>query len=297
VILVTGATGLVGGAVVRHLAERGVPVRALVRSQEKAAALAGLAVETVVGDFGRPETLGPALEGVTRALLISHHDPRQVELQRNFVEAARRAGPVHVVKLSGLGTAPESPLRSGRWHAETEAGIRAAGLPWTFLHPPYFMQNLLRAAPAIASDGVLTAAMRDGRIAMVDARDVAAVAVAALTTAGHAGQTHVITGPEALSHAEVAAILSAAVGRRIVSRDIPLDVLRGDLLGAGVPPWLVEVRMEFTAVLRDGFAATVTDTVARTTGRPPRTFAAFAAEHAAWFRTGTAPARAGRHSE
>jgi uncharacterized protein YbjT (DUF2867 family) len=282
-ILVTGATGLVGGAVVRQLVARGVPVRALVRSPEKAAALAGPAVETVVGDFERPETLGPALRGVTRALLISHHDPRQVELQRNLVAAARQEGPVHVVKLSGLGTGPGSPLQSGRWHAETESEIRAAGLSWTFLHPPYFMQNLLRAAPAIAARSVLTAAMGHGRIAMVDARDVAAVAVAALTTAGHAGQTHVITGPEALSHAAVAAILSAAVGRPIAYRDIPLDALRTELLGAGVPPWLVDVRMEFTAALREDFAATVTDTVARTTGRAPRTFAAFAAEHAAEF--------------
>jgi uncharacterized protein YbjT (DUF2867 family) len=284
VILVTGATGLVGGAVVRQLAAQGVPLRALVRSPEKAAALAGPTVETVVGDFARPETLGPALQGVTRALLVSHHDVRQVELQGNFVEAARRAGPVHVVKLSGLGTEPGSLLRSGRWHAETEAQIRDAGLPWTFLHPPYFMQNLLRAAPAVAAHGVLTAAMQEGRIAMVDALDVAAVAAAALTGPGHTGQTYVITGPEALSHAMVAAILSEAVGRRITYRDIPLDALREQLVAAGTPSWLVDVRMEFTSVLRESFAAAVTDTVARTTGHKPRTFVAFAAEHAARFR-------------
>ena len=287
-ILVTGATGLVGGAVVRQLAAQGVPLRALVRSPEKAAALAGPTVQTIVGDFGGPETLGPVLQGVTRALLISHHDIRQVELQGNFVEAARRTGPVHVVKLSGLGTAPGSPLRSGRWHSETEAQIRNAGLPWTFLHPPYFMQNLLRAAPAIAAHGVLTAAMKDGRIAMVDARDVAAMAVAPLTAPGHEGQTYVITGPEALSHAMVAAILSEAVGRPIAYRDIELDALRKQLVSGGAPSWLVDVRMEFTTVLREGFAAVVTDTVLRTTGRPPRTFAAFAAEHAARFR-GPAP--------
>jgi uncharacterized protein YbjT (DUF2867 family) len=286
-ILVTGATGHVGGAVVRQLAAQGVPLRALVRSPEKAAALAGPTVQTVVGDFARPETLGPALQGVTHALLISHHDVRQVELQGNFVEAARRAGRVHVVKLSGLATAPGSPSQSGRWHAETEAQIRDTGLPWTFLHPPYFMQNLLRAAPAVAAHGVLTAAMKDGRIAMVDARDVAAVATAALTAPGHTGQTYVITGPEALSHAMVAAILSEAVGRQIVYQDIELDALREQLVAAGTPPWLLEVRMEFTSVLREGFAAAVTDTVARTTGHEPRTFAAFAAEHATRFRGAT----------
>jgi uncharacterized protein YbjT (DUF2867 family) len=284
VILVTGATGLVGGAVVRQLAAQGVRARALVRSPEKAAALAGSNVETVVGDFNGPETLEPALKGATRALLISHHDVRQVELQGNFVEAARRAGGVHVVKLSGLATAPGSPSQSGRWHAETEAQIRDAGLPWTFLHPPYFMQNLLRAALAIAAHGVLTAAMKDGRIAMVDARDVAAVAVAALTAPGHEGRTYAITGPESLSHPQIAAFLSEAVGRPITYRDITLEALRQQLVAGGAPPWLVDVRMEFTSILREGFAAAVTDTVLRTTGRPPRSFAAFAAEHVTRFR-------------
>jgi uncharacterized protein YbjT (DUF2867 family) len=113
---------------------------------------------------------------------------------------------------------------------------------------------------------------------------VAAVAVAALTAPGHVGQTYVITGPEALSHAMVAAILSEVVGRRIVYRDIALDAFREQLVSGGAPPWLVDVRMEFTSVLREGFAAAVTDTVARTTGRLPRTLAAFAAEHAARFR-------------
>src|SRR5262249_17462274 len=153
----------------------GVPLRALVRSPEKGAALAGRGVQAVVGDFAKPDTLGPALEGVTRALLISHHDLHQVELQRNFVEAARRAGRVHVSTLPGWAPPPDSPSQRGRWPAKPESHIRNAGLPWTSLHPPYFMQNLLRSAPAIAAHGVLTAAMKDGRIAMVDARDVAAV--------------------------------------------------------------------------------------------------------------------------
>jgi uncharacterized protein YbjT (DUF2867 family) len=171
-ILIVGATGLVGSATVRQLTARGVPVRALVRSAEKAETIAGPGVETMVGDLEQPGSLDAALDGVTRALLISPLHPRQVEGQGNFVEAARRAGAVHIVKLSGLGTALDSPLRSGRWHAQTERHIAAAGLPWTYLHPPFFMQNLLRSAAVIAAQGVLVAAMQAGKIAMVDARDV-----------------------------------------------------------------------------------------------------------------------------
>ena len=282
-ILIVGATGLVGSATLRQLTARGVPVRALVRSPEKAATLAGPGVETMVGDLEQPGSLDAALDGVTRALLISPLHPRQVEWQGNFVEAARRAGAVHIVKLSGLGTAPDSPLRSGRWHAETERHIADAGLPWTYLHPPFFMQNLLRSAAVIAAQGVLVASMQAGKIAMVDARDVAAVAVAALTSDGHVGKTYTITGPEALSFQEVAHKLAAATDRPVIYRDVPLATVRQELVTAGIPGWLVEVRMEFAIALRDGYAAAVTDTVQAVTGQPARTFDAFAHEHAALF--------------
>jgi uncharacterized protein YbjT (DUF2867 family) len=259
-------------------------VRALVRSAEKASTLAGPGVETVIGDLEQPGSLKAALDGVTRALLISPLNPRQVEWQGNFVEAARCAGGVHIVKLSGLGTAFDSPLRSGRWHAQTERHIADAGLPFTYLQPPFFMQNLLRSAAAIAAQGMLVASMQAGKIAMVDARDVAAVAVAALTSDGHKGKTYTITGPEALSFQEVAQALAAATGRLVTYQDVPLATVRQELVAKDLPAWLVEVRMEFATALRDGYAAAVTDTVQAVTGQPARTFDAFAREHAALFR-------------
>ena len=283
-ILIVGATGLVGSAMLRQLTAHGVPVRALVRSAEKAATLAGPGVETMIGDLEQPSSLDAALDGVTRALLISPLHPRQVEWQGNFVEAARRAGGVHIIKLSGLGTAPDSPLRSGRWHSQTERHIAEAGLPFTCLHPPFFMQNLLRSASAIAAQGVLVAAMQVGKVAMVDARDVAAVAVAALTADGHVGKSYTITGPEALSFQEVAQKLAAAMGRPVTYQDVPLAAVRQGMVATGLPAWLVEVRMEFATALRDGYAAAVTDTVQAVTGQPARTFDAFAHEHAALFR-------------
>jgi uncharacterized protein YbjT (DUF2867 family) len=285
-ILIVGATGLVGSATLRQLTARGVPVRALVRSAEKASTLAGPGVETVIGDLEQPASLDAALDGVTRALLISPLHPRQVEWQGNVVEAARRAGAVHIVKLSGLGTALDSPLRSGRWHAQTERHIADAGLPWTYLHPPFFMQNLLRSAAAIAAQGVLVASMQAGQIAIVDARDVAAVAVAALTSDGHVDKTYTITGPEALSFQEVAQKLAAATGRSVTYQDVPLAAMRREMVAAGLPAWLIEVRMEFATALRDGYAAAVTDTVQVVTGQSARTFDTFAREHAALFRGG-----------
>jgi uncharacterized protein YbjT (DUF2867 family) len=283
-ILIVGATGLVGSATVRHLTACGVPVRALVRSAEQAATLANPGVEAMVGDLEQPVSLDAALDGVTRALLISPLHPRQVAWQGNFVEAARRTGVVHIVKLSGLGTAPDSPLRSGRWHAQTERHIADAGLPFTYLHPPFFMQNLLRSAAAIAAQGVLVASMQAGKIAMVDARDVAAVAVAALTSDDHVGKTYTITGPEALSFQEVAQKLAAATGRALTYQDVPLAAVQQEMVATGLPEWLVDVRMEFATALRDGYAAVVTDTVQAVTGQPARTFDAFAREYVALFK-------------
>ena len=283
-ILMVGATGLVGSATLRQLTVRGVPVRALVRSAEKASTLAGPGVETVIGDLEQPASLDAALDGVTRALLISHLNPHQVEWQGNFVEAARRAGVVHIVKLSGLGTALDSPLRSGRWHAQTERHIADAGLPGTYLHPPFFMQNILRSAAAIATRGVFTASMHAGQIAMVDARDVAAVAVAALTSDGHEGKTYTLTGPESLSFQEVAQKLATATGRPVSYQDVLLATMQQELVATGLPAWLVDVRMEFATALRDGYAAVVTDTVQAVTGQPARRFDAFAREHAALFK-------------
>src|SRR5262245_49207117 len=119
-ILITGATGRIGGATLRQLSGRGIAVRALVRSAEKATLVAGPLVEAVIGNLTQPRSLEAALDGVTAALLVSPLDPHQVELQGHFINAAQHAGRVHIVKISGLGTALDSPIRSGRWHAQTE---------------------------------------------------------------------------------------------------------------------------------------------------------------------------------
>jgi uncharacterized protein YbjT (DUF2867 family) len=278
-ILIVGATGRIGSATVHQLSARGIPVRALVRTPERATAIAHPGVEPVVGDLARPDTLDTALHGVTRALLVSPLDPRQVELQGNFIEAATRAGRVHVVKISGLGTALESPVRSGRWHAAIEKHLEQSGLPFTHLRPLFFMQNILRFAPAIAADGVFVGALRHAKVAMIDIHDIAAVAVATLTGSGHEGKAYVLTGPEALSYQDVAARLSTLVGKSVAYQDVSLGTLRQRLLASGMPEWHVEVQLDFAQALSAGQASTVTDAVEAVTGKRPRTFDQFAREH------------------
>ena len=278
-ILIVGATGKVGSSALHQLTASGKPVRALVRSPEKAAAIAGPGIETVIGDLERPHTLEVALQGVTRALLISPRDPNVVELQCNFIDVAKRVGLVHIVKLSGLGTSLDSPLRTGRWHAHIEAHLAASGLPFTHLHPPYFMQNTLRFAPSIAASGQFSAAMGPAKVAMIDVRDIAAVAATALTTEGHVGQTYLITGPEALSYQDIAGKVAAITGKPVSYQDVPLDVACAQWRARGTPEWEVEVQLEYQRAFRNGAAATVMNMVEAVTGERPRTFDQFVREH------------------
>jgi uncharacterized protein YbjT (DUF2867 family) len=282
-ILITGATGRVGGTTVKQLISRGVPVRALVRNAEKAAAVTALKVEPVIGDLTQLHSLEAALEGVTAALLVSPLDPHQVQLQGNFIDAAKHAGRVHVVKISGLGTALDSPVRSGRWHAQTEKYLEDSGLPFTHLRPPFFMQNILRLAPTIRASGEFVGALHQGKVAMIDVADIAAVAATALTTSGHVGKAYTLTGPEALSYEDVAEKLSNSLGRRVTYKDVPLQVMRQRLLASGMPEWHVEVQVDFSTALGAGHASTVTDTVEAVTGKSPRTFEQFIREHLALF--------------
>jgi uncharacterized protein YbjT (DUF2867 family) len=282
-ILITGATGRVGGATLRHLTSGGVPVRALVRYAEKATLVAGPQVEVVIGDLAQPRSLEVAFEGVGAALLVSPLDPRQVELQGNFIDAAKRAGRAHIVKISGLGTALDSPVRSGRWHAQTEKYLEDSGLPFTHLRPPFFMQNILRFAPTIRASGEFVGSLNRGKVAMIDVADIAAVAATAMTTSAHAGKAYVLTGPEALSYSDVAERLSTSLGRMVTYKDVPLEVMKERLLASGMPAWHVDVQIDFSTALSAGQASAVTDTVEAVTGKPARTFEQFIREHRGLF--------------
>jgi uncharacterized protein YbjT (DUF2867 family) len=258
-------------------------VRALVRTAEKAALVANPQVETVIGDLALTRSLDSALDGITAALLVSPLDPHQVELQGNFIEAAKRAGRVHVVKISGLGTALDSSVRSGRWHAQTEKYLEDSGLPFTHLRPPFFMQNLLRFAPTIRASGEFAGCLNQAKVAMIDVDDIAAVTATALSTDAHAGNAYVLTGPEAISYADVAERLSRMLGRTITYKDVPTEVMRERLLATGMPEWHVNVQVDFSTALSAGHASAVTNTVEDVTGKPARTLEQFLREHVAQF--------------
>lgn len=282
-ILVTGATGNVGSEVVKQLATAEVPIKVLVRNPEKASSLKSSSVEVVNGDLGRPETLEAAMKGIEKLLLISSPDPNQVQLQSNAIQAARRANVRHVVKLSAMGADVNSPVSFGRWHGETELQLRESGLDFTFLRPNFFMQNLLMSAGSIGRQGTFYGSMKDGKASFVDIRDVASVAVGALTGSGHEGKIYEITGPEALSFADIGAKLSGALGRKVSYVDLPrADFIQG-MTTAGVPDWMAEGIAGLYEAGAAGHMSKLTDVVATVGGRKPTTFDRFAQDFVSSF--------------
>lgn len=276
-ILVTGATGATGGALVRLLSDAKVPVRAMVRDAARAAALATLpGVEIVTGDLDSPDGLGPALDGVDKAYLVTNSTERAEEQQLGFIQAARGAGVKHVVKLSQYAAAADSPVRFLRYHAAVEAALRDSGLDWTMLRPNLFMQGMLMFADSVKREGRIYAPAGDARISVVDIADIADAAFAALTQPDHAGRSYDLTGPEALSFADIAQQLGSAIGGPLSYVDIPGSALGEVLASFGAPAWQIEGAIEDFEHYRRGEAAEVMDGVFDATGHQPRSFAAFA---------------------
>lgn len=282
-ILVTGGTGAIGGELLRLLSQAGIPARALARNPDKGQKLPG--ITWIAGDLSKPETLPPAFEGVDKLFLLTHYYEDMIELQHNAIVAARAAGVAHVVKVSAFAATAHSKAPIGRWQYQVEQELKESGMEWTILRPHHFMQNLLDQLDYITKEGKVYAASGDGLIPYVDLRDVAAVAFVTLTQPGHQGQTYVVTGGEALSYRTASQVIGEAIDRPIVFVDESQDQARARRIREGLPPKVMESASAIAAYQRaGGKTVTITTTVADLTGRPPRTFSAFAHEHADLFR-------------
>jgi uncharacterized protein YbjT (DUF2867 family) len=274
-ILVTGATGNIGGAVVRALAADGVPVRALVRGEAPLGLPAG--VQAVRGDLGHPESLRDALAGAEAAFLL----PGFTGLP-TVLEHARDAGVQRVVLLSG--SSAEGNTRDDavtRYMRASEEAVRDGGVRWTILRPSGFMSNTLQWAEQLRRGDVVRAPFADVPIAVIDPADIAAVAAIALRGDEHAGRALRLTGPEALRPADRARILGAALGRDL-RFEAQSDEEAHAELSAAMPAEYVDAFFSFYV---DGLLdeSVVLPTVQDVTGRPPRTFAEWATDHASAF--------------
>ena len=289
-ILVTGATGLNGGLVVRRLAEKGIPVRALVRepgtrNATRAGSLRKLPGVTVVeGDLAQPDSLTQALDGVDKAVLISSSDAAMADAQSTFVDAAKAASVEHIVKLSGIMPELDSDFRFARMHGQIEKHLEESGIAFTHLRAGEFMQAYFRQVPNIVARGAIMLPMEDARIASIDANDVARVTVDILTTPGHEGKIYPLTGPEALTMTEVAERLTAATGIAIRYINVEPEDAKAAQRTAGFPEYLVDGLGELFSERRRGKESTVSTAIPDVFGWQPSSFLEFANRNAGAFR-------------
>ncbi len=275
-ICVTGAGGTVGGEVIKQLESAEAPFRAAYFSNEKADAARTRGVDAVIIDYDRPESLRAAFQRCDRLFLLGPNALNQSELERNAVDAAKAADVQHIVKQSVLGAVEES-FSLAKVHRPVEKAIESSGLTWTFLRPNSFMQNVATfMGETIRTEGAFYSASGDAKISHVDVRDIAAVAVKALTEPNHEGKAYTLSGPEALTYDELASELSKVLGRSISHISLSPSDLKNGMLAEGMPEELADRMLDLERYFREDQASRITDDINQVTGRDPRRFAQYA---------------------
>lgn len=282
-ILVTGATGDIGGEVCRLLDEAGTPFRAMCRKEEQREDFAKRGIDSVLGDFDRPETLPCAMEGCDTMLLVTPPTPPQVEQETAAIDAAKRAGLARIVKISAGDSNVNAPVPWARAHALIDHYLRQSGLRWTSLRPSAFMQNFLWFKDPIAK-GFLPQVAGDGALGWIDSRDIARVAATVLTEDGHDQATYFLTGPEALDMRQIARRLTEVIGHKVRYLDLPNPVFGAILRLAGNSRWMTKgLIVQFDDVVAGHHDIDPTCEVERLTGKAPRDFVDFACDYRAQF--------------
>lgn len=282
-ILVTGATGTVGTEILTLLERRGAPARALVRDPARLRAARWRGLDVVTADLADGDAVRRAMDGVTQVFLLTKPSPGQAALDRTVIAAAVAARVAGLVKLSALGAGAAAASAMNRCHWEGERLVAGAGLPFTVLRPNFFMQNLLAMARRVAKTGELALPSGDTPIAMVDVCDVAEVAVGRLLDGRHEGAVHPLTGPEALTLAEVAARVTEAASRPVRARAVDPGDFRAQLERSGIPAWSAEALTDLYRDMAVDGSRPASD-LAALLGRRPRDVRSFVLEHAARFR-------------
>jgi len=276
-ILLTGATGNIGTLVCQSLIKDGVTIRAAYnnkRSEAKALSLG--AAEIVQLDVSDRASLDRAFDGVTKALIVVPMRPDMLEIGCGMVDAAKQAGVEHVVRISGMGSAPDAAILLGRWHGQIDVHLKASGLSYTLIQPNSFMQNFITYG-VLKSQHRIYLPLGDSKVSWVDVRDVAAVAAKALMGSEHRGKSYVLTGAEALSTEAIAAIFSPHFGRKVTYVDVPEAAATQALLGSGMDAIMAQALEELHAIFKAGYGAEISPDIENVLGRPPLSFDQFAA--------------------
>jgi uncharacterized protein YbjT (DUF2867 family) len=276
-VLITGATGNTCSLLVPELLRTNNNVRVFIRDEKKAKALENLGAEVILGDLDQPETIIPAVKGVDKIYLLTWNGPTQLQQAENVIKAASEAGNPHIVRHSMWGPENSRIIQQG---LKVEEIIKSSGLPWTILKPTFYMQNTLMAVQTISAQGNIYWDMKEGKLGMIDIRDIADAAFAVITGTGHEGKSYILTGPEAISFTDIANIFSKVFERDINYINVPGEASFQAMLGFGIPEWIAKGYVELSEGFSNNFANSTTNNIQILTGHPARSFEQFANDFA-----------------
>ena len=281
-IVIFGATGTIGTHLISSLSDKGIALRAVTSDASRIAALKAQGCEAMVADFDDPAALTRACKGAQKAFLVTPAHQEMGRWKANVVHATADAGVQHMVMSTGLGASPKARLTFGIWHSASQELLKESGMGWTLIQPTYFMQNLLWQSDSIANENTYLDDV-GGPVSWVDARDIADVSTEALTGEGHLGKAYGLTGDEALSGDDIAALLTQTLGRDITRRAVGPDEARANMITSGMVAEVADAMIELAGLAPKGYLSGTETTVQDVLGRPARRFAGFITENAAAF--------------
>ncbi len=282
-ILLTGITGTTGSQLLQVLANKNIPLRAMVRDPEKVKELSIPQLEIVQGDFEDEDSLEIALQGVEKAFMLMPNIEEQLNNEKRFVDVAKKLDVSHVVKLSASGADVNSQALLKSYHGQSEEYLAQSGVGYTSIRPNFYMQNMLNCAASVLAEDKFYLPMRSGRTGIIDVQDVAEFIGEILTGSGHEGQTYYITGPEILSFAELGEHMSKVLDREISYIDIPPEDFCSQLRNWGSSDWYVNAVTDLFELIASDDCAKITNAFEEICGKPPRSYRQFVEQHAAVF--------------
>ena len=278
-VLIIGATGNTGSLLVPKLLNTDIDVRVFAKDEKKAKPLKDSGAEVILGDLDIPETIAPAVGDVDKIYLLTWNGPTQLQQVENVIKVASQNGNPHIIRHSMWGPENSRIIKQG---LKAEELIKSSGLPWTMLKPTFYMQNTLMAAQTISAQGNIYWDMKDGKLGMIDVRDIAEAAFAVITGKGHEGKSYILTGPDAISFNEIANIFSV-LERDVNYLNVPGEVSFQAMVGMGVPEWIARGYVELSEGFSENFANSTTQNIEILTGHPARSFEQFASDFAHLF--------------
>jgi len=277
-ILVTGATGNIAGLIIPQLIEAGMNVRAYVRDPEKATSLKEQGIEIFHGDYDNQEALNAAAENIDAIVAITPPNPDAVKQGEAILKAALNSGSPFYLRISAIGAATDAPTENGRFHFESDQALINSGLNYTILRPHFFMQNLFGNVEGIKGQGNLYMGMGEGKMGMVDVRDVADVAVNILLNRGHDGQIYTLTGPESITFSDVASTISNSINKPVNYIPVGLEDVRQSILDMGWGEWGAQLMVDYSKAYSENWGDFTTDSVKEITGKESRSIDEFVNE-------------------